>query len=102
MEVQDTDVLLTHPMDLDQAEWDSHFYSPKPFHTFGIQKQNTMSRLKLKFLFASFSCTAVIMLLAFFDEPAVLFHSVWAELVVVSLMFAGAILFLTAALSKEE
>jgi len=61
-----------------------------------------MSKTRLKYLFASFACTVVVMLLSLFDTPAALFHSVWAELVVVSLMFAGAILFLVAGLQKDE
>jgi hypothetical protein len=61
-----------------------------------------MSKTRLKYLFASFACTSVIMCLAFLDTPATLFHSVWAELVVLSLMFAGAILFLVAGLQKDE
>jgi hypothetical protein len=55
-----------------------------------------------KYLIASLSCLILFLLLAFMGNPGIVFQSVWAEIFVASLLFAGSGIFLYAAFDKKE
>lgn len=66
------------------------------------QKKSPDMYPKFPYLLGSLVCTVFVVMLAFSDAPVIFFNNEWAELVMISLLFTGSILFLAAGLRHES